>query len=97
MKEIEGKGVNDDSQLYSHQLICEFGSAFFKTLLDASRRGEEPLGDIEQDDGFMQVLVLLVTRVSQRGFSAERGPAIERELNRVCIHTDSPSELNGWS
>lgn len=88
LKAIELKNVPEAVQLNAQELICMFGAAFFKTLLEASRRGEEPLNDLGEQEGFIHILVELVTLVTQKAFSGERAGAIERELNRVLSASD---------
>lgn len=56
-------GCSDDTQLHTQRLVCEFGSAFFKVLLECSREGEKPLQNMEGDDGLMQVVPQLVIEV----------------------------------
>merc|ERR1712166_444336 len=81
-------GCSDDTQLHAQRLVCEFGSAFFKTLLECSREGEQPLQDLEGEDGLMQVIPQLVVEVIQCMFSDAQKIGIERELTRVLSSCD---------
>lgn len=57
--ELAKGDCTDDTQLHAQRLVCEFGSAFFKTLLECSREGEQPLQVSTID--LLTVLLLLLT------------------------------------
>jgi len=87
-KAVEGHDVTETIQLHTQQALCKFGNSYFALLLEASRRGEKPLSELNDPDGLMQVVFRFVLAVIQISFSEEARPGIEHELTRILSKAD---------